>query len=164
MIDKKCDLKEKDFGKRLSPNRKFVNILPQPIENVEYSDAKKVQYLIRGSGIFHLGQSSYFYQDERRKVLHYSEKKKYDKDYLDQMNQKINALRYLKFKESNDNNNSHKNINVTDLMKAYCNDDWYKITYNDGVIEEYIHSGDERVGNEIQRIKKEKVKIMSKTV
>ena len=32
LIAKTCDLKDKDFGNRLGSNRKFVDVLPQPIE------------------------------------------------------------------------------------------------------------------------------------
>ena len=45
-------------------NRKFVDVLPQPLEKVEYSDSQNVQYLIRGNGNFNLGQIYYSYKDE----------------------------------------------------------------------------------------------------
>ncbi len=64
LIAKTCDLKEKNFGDRLGQNRKFVDILPQPLEGVGYSDSKNVQYLIRGNGNFNLGQTYYNYKDE----------------------------------------------------------------------------------------------------
>ena len=45
LIAKNCNLEDKDFGSRLGSNRQFVDVLPQPIEEVEYSDSKDV-YLI----------------------------------------------------------------------------------------------------------------------
>lgn len=64
LISKTCDLKEKNFGDRLGQNRKFVDVLPQPFEEVGYSDSKKCQYLIRGNGNFNLGQIYHSYKDE----------------------------------------------------------------------------------------------------
>ena len=64
LISKTCDLKEKNFGDRLGQNRKFVDGLPQPLEEVGYSDSKNVQYLIRGNGNFNLGQIYHSYKDE----------------------------------------------------------------------------------------------------
>lgn len=63
-ISKTCDLKEKNFGERLGQNRKFVDVLPQPLEEVKYSDSKNVQYLISGNGNFNLGEIYYSYKDE----------------------------------------------------------------------------------------------------
>lgn len=63
-ISKTCDLKEKNFGEKLGQNRIFVDVLPQPLEEVGYSDSKNVQYLIRGNGNFHLGQIYHSYKDE----------------------------------------------------------------------------------------------------
>lgn len=63
-ISKTCDLKEKNFGGRLGQNRKFVDALPQPLEEVGYSDSKNVQYLIRGNGYFNLGKIYYSYKDD----------------------------------------------------------------------------------------------------
>lgn len=64
LISKTCDLKEKNFGDRLGQNRKYVDVLPQPLEEVGYSDSKNVQYLIRGNGNFNLGQIYHSYKDE----------------------------------------------------------------------------------------------------
>lgn len=72
LISNTCDLEKKDFGKRLGTNRTFVDSLPSPIEEVAYTDSKNVQYLIKGNGIFNLGQSDYLYKDkerEKNKVL-----------------------------------------------------------------------------------------------
>ena len=64
LVSKFCDLEKKDFGKRLGINRSFVDSLPSPIEEVGYTDSKNVQYLIKGNGVFNLGQSSYLYKEK----------------------------------------------------------------------------------------------------
>lgn len=74
-ISKECELVDKEFTKRLGTNRKTIYTLPQPIEEVKYSDSKNAQYLIKGNGNFNLKQSNYMYQDEeisipKIKVLH----------------------------------------------------------------------------------------------
>lgn len=96
LIAKTCNLEDKDFGSRLGSNRKFVDVLPQPIEEVGYSDSKNVQYLIRGNGIFNLGQSCFAYQDDRKDIMVYSDDESYEEDYIKIMNKKVNALRYVK--------------------------------------------------------------------
>ena len=63
LISKTCNLEEKNFGERLGKKRKFIDVLPQPIEEVGYSDSKNVQYLIIGNGDFNLGQVPSCYQD-----------------------------------------------------------------------------------------------------
>jgi len=56
------------------PVLKLGNIqMPQPLEasyEKLYTDSKKMQYLIKGNGIFKFGQSDYLYkEDEKQKVL-----------------------------------------------------------------------------------------------
>lgn len=65
IVAKTCNLKEKGFDERLGKNRIFVDILPQPLEEVGYSDSKNVQYLIRGNRDFHLGPVWYDYGDDQ---------------------------------------------------------------------------------------------------
>lgn len=72
LISRVCDSEKKDFVQRLGDKRMVVNSLPGPIEEVTYSDSKNVQYLIKGNGIFNLGQSTHLYKDkerEKNKVL-----------------------------------------------------------------------------------------------
>jgi len=64
LISKKCNLIAHNFKDRLGPNRVFIDALPQPLENVEYTDSKNVQYLIRGNGKFNLGPVFNNYKDE----------------------------------------------------------------------------------------------------
>ena len=67
LISRTCDLKNKNLGDRLGKNRRFVDILPGPIEEVGYSDSRNVQYLIRGTGNFNLKEINYGYKDELQK-------------------------------------------------------------------------------------------------
>lgn len=114
---------------------------------MSYSDSKNVQYLIKGNGIFNLGQSSFNYQDERREVMHYLYTSTYDENYLKVMNNKINALRY-KIAEDKNNLESFELIDVKDLKEVYCNDDWYILTYLDNSIDSYNESKDIRAKEE----------------
>lgn len=161
LIAKTCDLKDKDFGSRLGNNRKFVDVLPQPIDEVGYSDSKNVQYLIRGNGIFNLGQSYFNYQDDRKDIMYYSEDDSYEEDYIKIMNKKVNALRYVKAEKDN-TLDSYKAIDVEDLKEVYCNADWYVITYEDGNIESFNNSFDSRAELELKSCIKKKGKILMK--
>ena len=163
LIAKNCNLEDKDFGSRLGSNRQFVDVLPQPIEEVEYSDSKDVQYLIKGNGIFNLGQSYFVYQDERKDIMYYSEDKPYDEDYIKVMNERVNALRYIKAEKDN-TLDSYKAIDVEDLKEVYCNDDWYVINSANGDIETFNNSSDERSNNEINSISLKYEKVLKKLI
>ena len=69
LISKTCNLQEKNFGERLGKNRKFVDTLPQPIEEVGYSDSKNVQYIVKGNGNFNLRQVPTCYQDGQQEQI-----------------------------------------------------------------------------------------------
>lgn len=163
LIAKNCNLEDKDFGSRLGSNRQFVDVLPQPIEEVEYSDSKDVQYLIKGNGIFNLGQSYFVYQDERKDIMYYLEDKPYDEDYIKVMNERVNALRYIKAEKDN-TLDSYKAIDVEDLKEVYCNDDWYVINSANGDIETFNNSSDERSNNEINSISLKYEKVLKKLI
>lgn len=163
LISKNCNLEDKDFGSRLGSNRQFVDVLPQPIEEVEYSDSKDVQYLIKGNGIFNLEQSYFVYQDERKDIMYYSEDKPYDEDYIKVMNERVNALRYIKAEKDN-TLDSYKAIDVEDLKEVYCNDDWYVINSANGDIETFNNSSDERSNNEINSISLKYEKVLKKLI
>lgn len=163
LIAKTCNLEDEDFGSRLGSNRKFVDVLPQPIEEVGYSDSKNVQYLIRGNGIFNLGQGYLTYQDERKDIMYYSEDESYEEDYIKVMNRKVNALRYVKAEKDN-TLESYKVIDVEDLKEVYCNDDWYVISYTNGDIEIFNNSSDERANNEISSISLKNGKTLKKVI
>lgn len=163
LIAKTCNLEEKSFGSRLGSNRKFVDVLPQPIEEVRYSDSKNVQYLIRGNGIFNLGQSYFTYQDERKDIMYYSEDKSYEENYIKVINSKINSLRYVKAERDN-TLELYKAIDVKKLKEVYCNDDWYVISYTNGEIETFNNSSDERANSEISSISLKNGKILKKVI
>ena len=163
LIAKTCNLEEENFGSRLGINRKFVDVLPQPIDEVEYSDSKNVQYLIKGNGIFNLGQSCFSYQDERKDVMHYSEDKSYEEDYIKIINKKVNSLRYVKA-EIDNALELFMIIDVKYLKEVYCNDDWYVIRYSNGDIETFNNSLDERANIEINSIPLKNEKTLKKVI
>ena len=68
LISSVCNLEDEKFVERLGIKRKVINNLPQPIDEVAYTDSKKVQYLIKGNGIFNLGQSTYLYEEKVRET------------------------------------------------------------------------------------------------
>ena len=143
-------------------NRKFVDELPKPIEEVNYSDSKNVQYLIRGNGKFKLGQSSYLYQDERNSILHYEYDLEYEDSYLEEISKRINSLIYIKL-EKEGKLDKFKNIDLDKVREIYCNDDWYYIVYLDNSIDVFNNSFDNRSSNEYDSLLKIKVKAKAKT-
>lgn len=153
-VSKSCNIDKKEFVKRIGNNRKVLEVLPQPIE-VTYSDSKNVQYLIKGNGDFNLYQSNYLYKDERPRVYYFNCCDTYDEKYLDEINKRINSLRYIKFEQEN-NLDLFKNIEIKTLKEVYCNDDWYFIVYDDGTQEKYINSSDNRAYTEMNKLIKEK--------
>ena len=161
LIAKTCDLENKDFGTKLGNDRRFVDTLPRPIEEGVYCDSKNVQYLIKGNGIFNLGQIYFNYQDDRKKVMYYSTDKFYNEEYIKTINKKINALRYIKLEKENELD-SFKMLDVEDLKEVYCNDDWYVITHEDGTIESFSNFFDNRAELELKSILKNKSKTLIK--
>ena len=163
IIANTCDLEDKDFGSRLGINRKFIDVLPQPIEPVGYSDSKNVQYLIRGSGIFNLGQSYFKYIDERKEILHYLSDESCGEETIKQINKILNALIYIK-RQKNNELESYRVIDIKTLKEVYCNDDWYVIRYLDGQIETFNNSLDERANTEINSVVLKTDKILKKSI
>lgn len=160
-VAKNCRLSEKNFESRLGKDRIFVEELPQPIEKVGYSDSKNVQYLIKGTGKFNLGQCYHNYQDDRCDIMHYEFNCSYSEEYLQSINKKVNALRYLKA-EKNHEIEKFKMIDIANLIEVYCNDDWYLIVYNDYSIDEYCDSYDSRAREEINAISSTNQKLIKK--
>ncbi len=142
LISKTCNLEEKSFGSRLGRNRKLVDSLPQPIEEVGYSDSKNVQYLIRGNGKFNLGYSPLIYSDSKKEILYYNSEMDNSDDNILLMNKKINALRYIIFEKNNDLDNFSM-IDVSDYDEAYCDDDWFILKLGEVIITECLYSDDE---------------------
>ena len=159
LILKTCDLKDKAFGSRLGFNRKFVDKLPTPIEDVSYTDSKNVQYLIRGTDKFKLGQSSYLYQDERKEILHYIDSEDYSDEYINNILKRVNALMYVRLELEN-KLDEFKNIDIYKIREIYCNDDWFYIEYLDGRIDTFNYSFDERSKKEYDLLfEQNKVKV-----
>ena len=156
LITRSCDLSSGNYDGRLGSNRIFLDKLPQPIEKVEYTDSKNVQYLIKGNYPFTYGQGLYYYQDERSSVFYYSKNNIYDENYINQMNKIINALRYIKAEENNAID-KFKMIDITDYDEVYCNVDWF-IIYDSENYEEYIKSNDSRAKEEMKLNKRVKIK------
>jgi len=65
LISKTLNLSDSSIDE-LPGNRKlFVESMPQPLEEVGYSDSKNFQYLLRGNGIFNFGDVQCNYQDKK---------------------------------------------------------------------------------------------------
>lgn len=151
LVSKTCDLENNNFKNKIGDNRRIVNNLPQPIEKVSYSDSKNVQYLIRGNGVFNLGQSYFNYLDERKEIMHYLKDNSYDEDYIKTICEKINELRYLNA-ELNNGMASYKVIDIGCLKEVYCNNDWYIIVYLDGSVEKFNRLLDKRAFSEMSSV------------
>ena len=54
--------------------------------------------------------------------------------------------------EIDDTLDLYKVINIEDLKEVYCNDDWYVICYENGNMETFNNSLDERANCEINSI------------
>lgn len=119
-----------------------------------YSDAKKRQVLIKGDGDFKFYDCDYDYLDEREDVLFYD---CCNENYVDEINDTINALRYLKF-ESENKLDSFKLIDVEDYKKAWCNKDWFILVDKKDNVEKYSLFYDQRCKNEIKNILNNTVK------
>lgn len=161
IISRTCNLLEKNFGTRIGPNRKFLDPIPQPLEAINYSDSKNVQYIIRGNGNFKLGEVYHYYQDERHPIINYNQEEEYESKYLNHMTKMINGLRYIKYELEN-NLDSYKTIDIDELQESICSNDWYIITLKDGTTESFTSSFDERVKTEIPTKEKSKIKKHSK--
>lgn len=155
-ISKTCDLKEKEFGKKLGNNREMVSELPKPIEQVKYLDAKNAQYLIKGKGIFEFYQSNDIYKDSRNEVLIYEEKKEYSNEYIEKINQIINALRYTRCILNNDID-SFEYMNIEHDESVICNVDWF-IRKNGNDLDSFIYSNDDRAYEEMEAFSMESSK------
>jgi len=147
-LDKYLCLKLHNKNHINNSNVLFKEKLPEPYDPVSYSDAKYTQYLIVGTDKFKLGPITPCYQDERTSIMHYLSANNYSNDYLKSMSQKINALRYLRAKQTN-TIDSYDIQDVTDYQEVYCNDDWYFLVNKNGQTESFIYSQDNRVETEL---------------
>lgn len=148
LISKNCNLDERNLSSRIGPNRIFLDKLPQPFEDVSYTDSKNVQILIRGKGNFNLKNLNCAYLDERDSIMTYKDSEDYDNTYLEKLSKIIDSLRYLKYSQER-NSSAFTSINLTQVVEASCNKDWYSLTYQDGTKEEYLNSKDSRAREEL---------------
>lgn len=155
LINESCNLNDKNFGNKLGANRHYLRELPRPLETVNYSDSRNVQYLIAGSGNIESYEPLYEYQDNREETLHYNSNEIYEKEHINKINKIINALRYIKYEQEN-RLNEYKVIAVEETNEIYCNVDWYIIEFKDGYIETFKYSFDHRSELEINNVEKNK--------
>lgn len=154
-ITNTCLLSKKDFLCRLSPNKTILDSLPQPSERPIYSDAKNVQYLIKGKGDFKFYEADDCYKDKRKSILYYSNEN-HNEEIERKIEQVLNSLRYIKH-ESENNKDIYKMIYIHDLKEVYCNEDWYIFIDKKGNIESFIYSNDARAKQEFDNILEEKI-------
>lgn len=122
--------------------------LPQPIEDVNYSDSKNIQYLIKGNGDFDLFQSSYSYQDERSKPLSFYPTLSYSQEELTIIRNRLNAFKYQDYLEKKTN----QPFSYTDIyhyQEIHCNDDWCLAIHASGKEERYQTSSNETILTEM---------------
>ena len=155
-ITNACLLSKKDFLSRLSSNKIILDELPQPSESPIYSDAKNVQYLIKGKGDFKFYEARDCYRDIRKSVLYYS-RENYDEETERKIEQVINSLRYVKH-ELESNKDIYKMIYMHDLKEVYCNEDWYIFIDKKGNIESFIYSNDDRAKQEFDNVLETKIR------
>ena len=149
-ITNACLLSKKDFLNKLSSKRIILDALPQPNDAMIYSDAKNVQYLIRGNGYFKFYEAYDCYKDNRKSILYYSSEN-YNEEIERKVEQVINALRYTKH-ELDGNKGIYKMIYMLDLKEVYCNEDWFIFIDKKGNIESFIYSKDNRAQEEFDNI------------
>ena len=156
LVDETCDLQK--YKDRLSDKKIITSSMPKPLEQVNYSDSKNVQFIIRGNSNITSYQSNYYYEDEREEILYYNEENKYEKEYISNVMKIINSLRYIKHEQEN-KLNKFEVVHAFDIHELFCNKDWYIIEYKDGYIEEFNISKDIRSITEIDEIIKNKTLI-----
>lgn len=153
LVSESCDLEK--YKDRLDSKKIITVAMPSPIEQVNYSDSKNVQFIVKGTGNIKSYTSNYFYEDEREEVLHYNDQNEYEKEFITKILKIVNSLRYIKLEQEN-KINEFEIINIYDVNEIYCSSDWFYIEYNDGYIETFNNSNDLRSQKEIHEIEKNK--------
>ena len=146
---------QEKYKGRLSDKKIITEFMPKPLEEVNYSDSKNVQFVITTNNDIKSYQSSYLYQDEREETLSYDNNEEYNSEYISKIMKIINSLRYIKFELEN-KLDKFEILHIFDIEKIFCNDDWYIIEYKDGFIEEFNISQDVRSNVEIEQVIKSK--------
>ena len=153
LMSETCE--QEKYKGRLSDKKIITEFMPKPLEEVNYSDSKNVQFVITTNNDIKSYQSSYLYQDEREETLSYDNNEEYNSEYISKIMKIINSLRYIKFELEN-KLDKFEILHIFDIEKIFCNDDWYIIEYKDGFIEEFNISQDVRSNVEIEQVIKSK--------
>ena len=153
LMSETCE--QEKYKGRLSDKKTITEFMPKPLEEVNYSDSKNVQFVITTNNDIKSYQSSYLYQDEREETLSYDNNEEYNSEYISKIMKIINSLRYIKFELEN-KLDKFEILHIFDIEKIFCNDDWYIIEYKDGFIEEFNISQDVRSNVEIEQVIKSK--------
>lgn len=93
--------------------------------------------------------------------MYYFSDNSYDEEYLNEINKRINSLKYIKAEKNNEIDN-FKVTGIINYDKVYCNEDWYVLVHFDGNIESFNNSYDIRSDFEIKNILNNKNKIKVK--
>ena len=132
----------------------IVDKLPAPSEQGLYSDAKKVQVLLKGNGDFMYYDSECYYKDERKPVLGFNDN---DKTNVEEVLLKINALRYIK-SERDDCLNKFELCDESDYIEVWCNDDWYIAVDKKGNVEKFALTFSESINHEMLNVINNRIK------
>ena len=125
-----------------------VDKLPAPSEQGLYSDAKKVQVLLKGNGDFMYYDSECYYFDERKPILGYT---KENTDSAEYVLLRVNALRCIKAEREN-TLDGFEIKDIDDYVEIWCNDDWYIAIDKNGNEEKYALSFKEEIKQEMLKI------------
>ena len=153
LVSETCDFEK--YRDRIGDKKIITTLMPSPIEQVNYSDSKSLQFIIKGTGEIKSYQSEFFYEDEREEVLHYDSEFEYEKEFISKIIKIINELRYIKLEKEN-KLDKFEMISIFEVKEIYCNKDWYYIEYEDGYIEMFNNSKDIRGQKELEQIEKNK--------
>ena len=126
----------------------IVDKLPAPSEQNIYSDAKKVQILLKGNGDFMYYDNECYYKDERKAVLGFDA---FDKTNIEEVLLKVNALRYIKAERDNCLNKFELS-DEDDYVEVWCNDDWYIAVDKKGNVEKFALTFNEETKQEMLNV------------
>ena len=126
----------------------IVDKLPSIEEKGVYSDAKKVQVLLKGKGDFSYYDNECYYFDERKPILGYTKENTDSAEYVLLI---VNALRFIKAEREN-TLDGFELKDIDDYVEIWCNDDWYIAIDKNGNEEKYALSFKEEIKQEMLKI------------
>lgn len=132
----------------------IVDKLPSIEEKGVYSDAKKVQVLLKGKGDFSCYDNECYYFDERKPILGYT---KENTDSAEYVLLRVNALRCIKAERENTLDGFELN-DIGDYVEIWCNDDWYIAIDKNGNEEKYALSFNDDIKQEMVNVLNNKIK------